>query len=477
MNPIEDWGGLLTIAVQHDRPEILALLLDLGFDPNERMRVQDLEEDCFSAGMPLWHCAAGGKYEMAEMLLRREADPNVHVYASGTPVHSAYSQRDWRMVELLKRHGGKVGADTVGLYRETELARQMLAGDAGEKVVEELLWGAACGGDPEIVRMALERLDWGRDDPRWYRILEQPLRVWNHMSGRWANQSLDRGTYPVCFRLVLDRCEANMRHARFGRTMLHDVAAARSAMTEQEQVAFAKMLLDAGARMDERDDVLKSTPLGWACRWGHVELVRLLIARGADVEEAEAEPWARPRAWAEKMGHAGVLAVLDGQAFRIRRATGADAEAIAAVLEGVVSERTSTAIVKPWSAEEQRRHLLSLTDREAFHVAESGSGEVVGYQSLERYSAILDSMGHVAQLGTFLKPEARGRGVGRALFEASLKFAAAHEFHKFVIQVRASNTGAQTFYKKLGFRECGRLRRQVRIEGMEEDAVILEFLL
>jgi len=70
------------------------------------------------------------------------------------------------------------------------------------------------------------------------------------------------------------------------------------------------MLLDAGAKLDARDDLLKSTPLGWACRWGCLELVKLYLSRGADAIEAEAEPWARPRAWAEKMKRAEVLAVL-----------------------------------------------------------------------------------------------------------------------------------------------------------------------
>ena len=40
------------------------------------------------------------------------------------------------------------------------------------------------------------------------------------------------------------------------------------------------MLLDAGANMTARDGVLKSTPLGWACRWGRAELVKLLLERG-----------------------------------------------------------------------------------------------------------------------------------------------------------------------------------------------------
>jgi hypothetical protein len=70
------------------------------------------------------------------------------------------------------------------------------------------------------------------------------------------------------------------------------------------------MLLDAGARTDIRDEFLKSTPLGWACRWGRVELVKLLLTRGADPIEREAEPWARPIAWAERRHHPGIASIL-----------------------------------------------------------------------------------------------------------------------------------------------------------------------
>lgn len=309
-------GGLLRIAVTHDRSEMLELLLDLGLDPDERVRVAGVDEVEYSWGFPLWECAATGKHAMAEILLARGADPNADVYASGSPVHQAYGQRDRKMVELLERHGGAVDAGTAALYRQTKLAAQLLSAKAdSRRAAEEVLGGAACGGDPELVRGALERVDWSRDDPRWFGILEQPLRIWNHGSGHWADMALDRGTYVTCFRLVLERCDPNTRGrvqdgGRFGLTILHSVAGSREHVSPEERVAFATLLLDAGARLDVRDNVLESTPLGWACRWGRVELVRLFLERGADSVEADAEPWATPRAWAEKMHHNEVYDLL-----------------------------------------------------------------------------------------------------------------------------------------------------------------------
>jgi ankyrin repeat protein len=88
--------------------------------------------------------------------------------------------------------------------------------------------------------------------------------------------------------------------------MLHTVVA----RGEKKHVPFAQMLFDVGARLDLRDELLKSTPLGWACRWGRVHFVKLLLAQGADPVEADAEAWATPAAWAQKMGHGRVLEVL-----------------------------------------------------------------------------------------------------------------------------------------------------------------------
>jgi hypothetical protein len=318
-NQTQATGGLLRIAITHDRPEILKMLLDFGFDPDERIRFTWGDDPAYSWGMALQTAVGLHRYDMAELLLERGADPNASIYASGDPMFSAYGEGDDRMIALLERYGGIPTAATAGLFRRPELARKMLAGEApyrvdgaaGESIGEQLLWGAACGGDPEILRMALAHVDWPREDPRWFTMLEQTLRKWSHGS---ATQGWDESTYLTCFRLLLERCDPNLRgrptdDQQFGLTTLHNIVA-RGDMSPQERVEYAKAILDAGARLDMRDNLLKSTPLGWACRWGQAPLVELFLERGADAREPDAEPWATPRAWAMRSTSVNIKRIL-----------------------------------------------------------------------------------------------------------------------------------------------------------------------
>ncbi len=152
------------------------------------------------------------------------------------------------------------------------------------------------GGHEEIVRLALDRIDWPRADARWFSVLEQPPR---------------RANGAECFRLVLARSDPNIRgRGPLGLTILHRVAGSPDHVPAEMIVAFATMLLDAGAHLDPRDYLLESTPLGWACRWQRPELVRLFLERGADPVEADATEWARPMAWAKRRGDRRILELL-----------------------------------------------------------------------------------------------------------------------------------------------------------------------
>jgi len=314
-------GGLLAMAVKFGHLETVRCLLDFGLDPDERIQLVDQAEPTYSSGQPLCIAAANDAYDIAKLLLDRGADANANVYASGWPIGRTYRKDGQKMRALLQQYGGRPTPVDVGLNRDVESARQLIehATEAREDVTsancvtlaEELLWAGACGGSPEIVTMCLPHITRANDDPWWDSILEQPMRIWNHGPHRSEPDVHDRSTYAPCMQLLLDHgVDVNVSR-RFGQTPLHFAIArgpvwGKPVMTDDERLTFVRQLLDAGARMDVRDDILMSTPLGWACRYRRENVVDLLIERGASVDEPDAEPWAKPLAWARKMKHTAI---------------------------------------------------------------------------------------------------------------------------------------------------------------------------
>ena len=85
-------------------------------------------------------------------------------------------------------------------------------------------------------------------------------------------------------------------------TLLHDMA-------HTGDVPKARLLIEHGADINCIDDEYRSTPLGYAARWGHVEMVKLLLASGADPDKSGAS-WSTPLAWARKKGQTQVEKIL-----------------------------------------------------------------------------------------------------------------------------------------------------------------------
>jgi ankyrin repeat protein len=282
-------GGLVSIAVRVSRVDMVSLLLDLGLDPDESVQASDGAHQ--SWGMPLWFASMCGRHEIAELLLARGADVNAIVFACGDVLGNA---RDEGMKELLRKHGAHL---TVEQVSDRETVKAILDGNmpafslnvsepTPTDLAEQMLWAA---GDPEIVHMCLPHMKRPRDDP-------------------WWNYVLVHTALPEKLKLILGHGVDPDVIGEGGYTILHHLATAYA--KDASRVTLATILLDAGASLSRRDPLLKSTPLGWACRWGRIDLVRLYLARGADEVEADAEPWATPLAWATKGGHRGIVELL-----------------------------------------------------------------------------------------------------------------------------------------------------------------------
>jgi hypothetical protein len=74
-------------------------------------------------------------------------------------------------------------------------------------------------------------------------------------------EHLPRGLSPAAGTLRSEPARASDRWRHFGLTTLHNIVA-RGDMTPEERVAFATAVLDRGARLNVRDRLLNTPPLG-----------------------------------------------------------------------------------------------------------------------------------------------------------------------------------------------------------------------
>jgi ribosomal-protein-alanine N-acetyltransferase len=141
-------------------------------------------------------------------------------------------------------------------------------------------------------------------------------------------------------------------------------------------------------------------------------------------------------------------------------------------LDQVLMIETSS-FSSPWT-EEMFRHEFLRTSISRCFVAKPKKaegnvpvqeGEVLGYVC---FWIIGDEM-QVANLA--VHPSWRRRGIGRALLRCALDLGSSHEAKMAVLEVRASNVGAQRLYRNLGFQVVG--TRKGYYQSPAEDALVM----
>ena len=150
--------------------------------------------------------------------------------------------------------------------------------------------------------------------------------------------------------------------------------------------------------------------------------------------------------------------------MRLRRATVADAESIAAV--NVAAARAG------WTdflAEEELDRFDPPTSRWRTRIAEAGpgspvlaaveEGRIVGVASLRAPVAETVAVGELVAL--FVHPWASGRGVGRTLMGAALGALRAAGCHEAVLWTEERNRRPRRLYERYGWRADGAVRERV----------------
>lgn len=95
------------------------------------------------------------------------------------------------------------------------------------------------------------------------------------------------------------------------------------------------------------------------------------------------------------------------------------------------------------------------------------AGEVIGYGIL----SVAAGEAHV--LNVCMSPDARGGGHGKRMMKRLIDVARWHRAERVFLEVRPSNPGAISLYKKLGFEEIGRRPGYYPAANGREDAVVM----
>jgi RimJ/RimL family protein N-acetyltransferase len=153
--------------------------------------------------------------------------------------------------------------------------------------------------------------------------------------------------------------------------------------------------------------------------------------------------------------------------FAIRVAGEEDRLALATVFAAIAEERDGIATEPP--VDVKARAASWRLDGDFVAVAEGG---IIGSINVE------PSAHGFGEIGMFVLPEWRGRGVGSALLSAALEWSHERGLHKLSLGVFAHNQAALALYRKFGFVEEGRRIKQFRRSSGELwDAIEMGLLL
>lgn len=149
-----------------------------------------------------------------------------------------------------------------------------------------------------------------------------------------------------------------------------------------------------------------------------------------------------------------------------RAASGQPALSVAAMVEDDLDEVLAIERVSyptPWTRES---FLFELRHNPfAWNVVARLEGRVVGYVSAWRTDREL-RINNIA-----IRPDARGRGLGRELLGWLLREATARGCREASLEVRPSNRVARSLYESFGFREVS--RRRGYYQDNHEDAIVM----
>lgn len=163
------------------------------------------------------------------------------------------------------------------------------------------------------------------------------------------------------------------------------------------------------------------------------------------------------------------------QPLVVRLATLDDAEPIRQIYNREVAGSWVTFDLVPRSLEDQRSWLAAHAGAHPAVVADR-AGEVVGFGALSPYRD-RPAYATTVEDSVYVRHDARGGGVGRAILTELVRLAEAHGFHSVMARVVGGHEASIALHRTCGFELVGVEREVGRKLGRWLDVVLMQRLL
>ena len=167
----------------------------------------------------------------------------------------------------------------------------------------------------------------------------------------------------------------------------------------------------------------------------------------------------------------------DGTEFVIREPTGSDAKEMMRYINSVIREKRSGIIIdKPLTLKQEeawlKDRLAEIRKRTTVILVAEADGRIMGNCHASRHPW---KERHRASIGIALKKEARGKGLGKAMMEATMDLSVQRMpgLELFDLSVLDYNETAQKLYSRLGFFEVGTVPKAMKEGSVYADEKIM----
>jgi ribosomal protein S18 acetylase RimI-like enzyme len=145
-----------------------------------------------------------------------------------------------------------------------------------------------------------------------------------------------------------------------------------------------------------------------------------------------------------------------------------------AAVDSVARERRYLALLEAPAEADVKKYVRGNIAERVPHFVAIADGKVIGWCDIALKPR--PTLRHSGVLGMGVLSEYRGRGIGRALIDATLQAAGASGISRIELTVRVDNEPAKRLYERFGFVTEGLCKRHMRVDGEFKDSWLMALL-